>query len=88
MKLFWFISFVWFVYLLSQSCLTVCDPLDPPASPVFGSFQARILSELPFPSPGDLPDPGIEPMSPVTPGILDYQGVSFLKDESVLLINA
>ena len=28
--------------------------------------QARILewSELPFPSPGDLPDPGIEPMFP------------------------
>ena len=24
-------------------------------------------SGLPFPSPGDLPDPGIEPMSPVSP---------------------
>ena len=30
--------------------------------------QAIILewSELPFASPGDLPDPGIEPMSPVS----------------------
>ena len=25
-------------------------------------------SGLPFPSPGDLPDPGIEPMSPVLAG--------------------
>ena len=27
-------------------------------------FQARIWSGSPFPSPGDLPDPGIEPGSP------------------------
>ena len=27
-------------------------------------FQARILEWLPFPLPGDLPNPGIEPMSP------------------------
>ena len=32
---------------------------SPPGSSVLGFFQARIL-ELPFPSPGDLPDPGIE----------------------------
>ena len=24
---------------------------------------------LPFPSPGDLPDPGIEPISPVSPAL-------------------
>ena len=30
---------------------------------VHGILQARIL-EFPFPSPGDLPDPGIEPRSP------------------------
>ena len=29
-----------------------------------GFFQARILGRWPFPPPGDLPDPGIEPMSP------------------------
>ena len=28
-----------------------------------GIFQARV-PEWPFPSPGDLPDPGIEPTSP------------------------
>ena len=31
---------------------------------VLGIFQARIRSGFPFPSPGDLPDPGIEPRSP------------------------
>ena len=37
-----------------------------PGSSVHGILQARILewSGLPFPPPGDLPDPGIEPMSP------------------------
>ena len=47
-----------------QFCLTHCDPLDcsPPASSVHEIFQARILewSGLPFPPPGDLPDPGIK----------------------------
>ena len=31
---------------------------------VRGIFQAKIGSGLPFPSPGDLPDPGIGPRSP------------------------
>ena len=34
-----------------------------PGSSVPGILQTRIL-EFPFPSPGDLPDPGIEPGSP------------------------
>ena len=29
-----------------------------------GFFRQEYWSELPFPSPGDLPDPGIEPGSP------------------------
>ena len=29
-----------------------------------GFFRQEHWSELPFPSPGDLPDPGIEPGSP------------------------
>ena len=36
-----------------------------PGSSVHRTLQARILSGLPFPSLGDLPDPGIEPTSPV-----------------------
>ena len=31
---------------------------------VHGVLQARYWSELPFPSPGDLPHPGVEPGSP------------------------
>ena len=37
------------------------------APPVPGISQARMLSGLPFPSQGDLPDSGIEPMSLVSP---------------------
>ena len=51
---------------VTQSCLTLCDPMDHslPGSSVHGNFQAIHWSGLPFPSPGDLPDPGIEPRSP------------------------
>ena len=40
---------------------------SPPGFSVHGIFQARILSGLPFPPPGDLPDSGIKPTSPVYP---------------------
>ena len=36
----------------------------PPGSSVHGILQARTLEWLPFPSPGDLSDSGIEPVSP------------------------
>ena len=39
-----------------------------PGSSVHGILQARILAWVPFPSPGDLPDPGIEPTSPALAG--------------------
>jgi len=32
-----------------------------------GFFRQEYWSGLPFPSPGDLPDPGIEPMSATAP---------------------
>jgi len=38
-----------------------------PGSSVHGIFQARILEQFAFLSPGDLPNPGIKPMSLVTP---------------------
>ena len=34
------------------------------ASPSLGFFRQEYWSGLPFPSPGDLPDPGIKPGSP------------------------
>ena len=44
-----------------QSCPTLCDPID---YTVRGILQARILEWVAFPSPGDLPNPGIKPRSP------------------------
>ena len=46
--------------LVAQSFPTLCKPLDYslPGSSVHRILQERIL-ELPFPSPGDLPNPGI-----------------------------
>ena len=35
---------------------------SPPDFSVHGILQAILLEWLPVPSPGDLPDPGIEPM--------------------------
>ena len=37
------------------------------ASPSMGFPRQEYWSGLPFPPPGDLSDPGIEPMSPVSP---------------------
>ena len=39
-----------------------CDPTDCslPGSSVHGILQARTLEQVEFPSPGDLPDPGIK----------------------------
>ena len=53
--------------LVTQSCLTFCDPMDcsPPDSSVHGILQARILECVAIPFSRDLPDPGIEPRSPI-----------------------
>ena len=37
-----------------------------------GFSRQEYRSGLPFPSPGDLPDPGIEPMSPALAGRFLY----------------
>ena len=48
--------------MCAQSCPTLCNPMDcgPPGSSVVGFSRQESWSGLPFPSPGDLPDPGIE----------------------------
>ena len=50
---------------VSQSCLTLCDPMDYTVlySPWNSPGQNTGSGQL-FPSPGDLPNPGIEPKSP------------------------
>ena len=52
--------------LVIQLCLTLCDPMDyiPPGSLSMEFSKEEYWSGLPFPSPGDLPDPGIKPGSP------------------------
>ena len=55
------------IYVLAaQSCLILYDPVDcsyqPPLSMEFSRQES--WSGQPFPSPGDLPNPGIKPRSP------------------------
>ena len=48
---------------------TLHDPMDCnlPGFCVHGILQVRILGRLPFSTPGDLPDPGIQPTFLVSP---------------------
>ena len=48
--------------------VTVCD-YSPPGSSLHGIFMQEYWSGLPFATPGDLPDPGTEPMSLVPPAL-------------------
>ena len=53
--------------LVAQSCSTLFDHMD--CSPCQASLSMDFSrqehwSQLPFPSPGDLPDPGIKPRFP------------------------
>ena len=56
--------------LVAKLCLTLWDPTDcsPPGSSFHGISRQEYWSGLPFPSPGDLPDPGIKPASPALAG--------------------
>ena len=53
---------------LLQSCLTHCESMECslPGFSVHRILQARIWSGLPCPPQRDLPNPGIEPMSPMS----------------------
>ena len=50
-------------------CQLFCDPIDcsQPGSSVHGISQARMLEWVAMPSSGELPDPGIEIVSPISP---------------------
>ena len=50
-----------------QSCPTLCNPMDSSlhqAPQSMGFSRQEYWNGLPFPSPRNLPDPGIEPRSP------------------------
>ena len=55
----------------AQSYLTFCDPMNcsPPGSSVHGISRQEYWSGLPFPTPGDLFYPGIEPTSLESPAL-------------------
>ena len=63
-------------------CSTLCGPIDcsPPISFVCGISQQEYWNGLPFPFPWDLPNPGTEPVFPVSPALqvdslpLNHQG--------------
>ena len=66
-----------------------------PGYSVHGIFQARVLEWVAIPSPGDLPNPGIEPRSPVLqsdslpvapPGTLKERGVMKSQDSNSVIV--
>ena len=56
--------------LVTQLCPTLCDSMDTVAAVACQALLSMEFSRqeywsgLPFPSPGDLPDPGIKPGTP------------------------
>ena len=58
---------------VAQSCPTLWDPMDCSlsGSTVHGIFQARILEWVAISYSRDLPDPGMEPVSLVSPALAD-----------------
>ena len=77
------ISYSVCVCVYTQSCLTLCDPMDyilplfatpwtvSCLGPLFMEFSRQeYWSGLPFPTLGDLPDPGIKPKSSSSPALV------------------
>ena len=63
------LSYMW-VHV--QLRLALYDPMDcslPGSSVLMGFSRQECWSELSFPSPGGLPDPGIQLVSPVSPAL-------------------
>ena len=56
---------------ISHSCPTLCDLIDcsPLGSSVHEVLQTRILEWVAVPAPGNLPEPGIVPASPMSPAL-------------------
>ena len=55
---------------VAQLSTTLCDPMNCslPGSSVHGISQVRVMECVATPFPGDLPNPGIEPVSPALAG--------------------
>ena len=57
------------VCVYTQSCPTFCDPMDCKAPLSMKFSRQEYWNRLPFPTPGDLPDLGTEPVSPASPAL-------------------
>ena len=59
------------VHLVAQLCPALCDPwtVAHQASLSMGFSRKEYWSGLPCPPPGDLPNPGIKPISPAAPAL-------------------
>ena len=57
------------MYIYAQLCPTFCDPWSVAHQAILsvGLFRQEYWTELLFPTPGDLPTPGIETASLVSP---------------------
>ena len=55
---------------MCAQCLTLWDSMDCSQAPLYMElFRQEYWSGLPFPTPGDLPDPGIKPVSLESPAL-------------------
>ena len=55
----------------AQSCPALCNSMDcnPPGSSVHGISRQEYWGRFPFPSPEDVPDPGIKAVSLASPAL-------------------
>ena len=58
-----------FVLCLVKAPDSATPDCSPPGSSVLGIFQGRIPEWVAISPPGDLPDPGVKSMSPVSPAL-------------------
>ena len=63
-----FVSFILCCCFIEKLCLTACDTMDCSTPLSMGFPSQKYWSLLPFPSAGDLSDPGIKPASPALAG--------------------
>ena len=70
-----------------QSCPTLCNTMDHslPGSSVHAILQARILSTIPCPPPGNPTNPGIQPESLTSPALAGRFFISSATQEAYLL---
>ena len=68
---FFFCNFMLECVSVAQSCLTLCDPMDVALQALLsmGFSRQEYWSGLPCPPSGDLSNPGIEPVSLMSPAL-------------------